>query len=115
MRPNRNNMIDYLIDYQLKLVGLSIDDVLIMDSEDDSWRKNKITYSQYIEFRKHAIPIMQKVYKFNRKKAESNFEWFFNEFGLTIKKENIWISLLNKIGNMNFKKITSFIWKTKKD
>jgi hypothetical protein len=114
MKPNRYNMIEYLINYQFEIVGESSE--FLNFETDESWRKDyQLTEEQYVLFKKHAIGVLQKVYKFNRKKAESNFEWFFHEFGLTIKRKNKWKALLDKIGNMNIKKTISSIWKDKKN
>ena len=35
--------------------------------------------------RSYAIPLLKKVFKFNKSKAENTFDWFLLQYGLNIK------------------------------
>jgi hypothetical protein len=54
--------------------------------DDDQWYfNNTLTSEQHEEFKKYAISLLKKVFKFNKSKAESTFNWFDLSFGLRIK------------------------------
>jgi hypothetical protein len=79
---NRANITRHLIEYQLDMVGKRLEDTL----DDDMWYFNwTMTPEQHMEFKHYAIPLLKKVFKFNRAKAESTFAWFNMHFGLRIK------------------------------
>lgn len=79
---NRLNVADHLVEYQLNMVGKTMADAL----KDDMWFFNwTMTTDQYQEFKAYAIPLLKKVFKFNKKKAEETFGWFNLQFGLRIK------------------------------
>lgn len=78
----RQNISSHLFDYQLSLVKKTTSQII----DDDKWRFNwTITNKEYRKFRGYAIPLLRKTYKCNKKKAEENFDWFFQQFGLRIK------------------------------
>lgn len=79
---NRANITRHLIEYQLDMLGKRLEDTL----DDDMWYFNwTMTPEQHMEFKHYAIPLLKKVFKFNRAKAESTFAWFNMHFGLRIK------------------------------
>lgn len=79
---NRQNISDHLVEYQLKMVGKTIDEV----TNDEYWfTNNTMTQEQHEEFKTYAIPLLKKVFKFNKSKAEQTFSWFDLQFGLKIK------------------------------
>ncbi len=79
---NRTNISEHLIEYQLNMIGKTIDDV----KDDEKWYfNNTFTDEQFEEFKKYAIPLLQKIFKFNKTKANSTFQWFILQYGLTIK------------------------------
>jgi uroporphyrinogen-III decarboxylase len=79
---NRTNITEHLIEYQLKMVGKTIDEI----KEDELWYSNNtMTEEQHEEFKRYAIPLLKKIFKFNKSKAESTFGWFDLQFGLKIK------------------------------
>ena len=81
-KVNRTNITDHLIEYQLKMVGKTIDEI----KEDEKWYfNNTMTEEQHEEFKRYAIPLLKKIFKFNKSKAESTFGWFDLQFGLKIK------------------------------
>jgi hypothetical protein len=80
---NRYNITDHLIEYQLNMIGLTIDDV----KHEESWYdKYCLSPEQYEAFKSYAIPLLKKVFKFNKGKAESTFSWFDLGYGLSVKK-----------------------------
>ena len=82
MKISRNNIAEVLLDKQLEMIGKD-KSILISD---DKWRfNNTMTREQLFEFKKYAIPLLQKVFKFNRLKAETTFESFRQLFGVRIK------------------------------
>jgi hypothetical protein len=85
-KVNRTNISDHLIEYQLKMIGKTVADV----SNDEMWFfNNTMTQEQHEEFKRYAIPLLKKIFKFNKGKAESTFGWFDLQFGLRIKKEEL--------------------------
>lgn len=79
---NRANITRHLIEYQLDMVGKRLVDTL----DDDMWYFNwTMTQEQHEEFKRYAIPLLKKIFKFNKGRAESTFGWFDMQFGLRIK------------------------------
>lgn len=76
---NRMNISDHLIEYQLNLIGIE----KLSDVKD--YNKLTITEKQHNLFRSYAIPLLKKVFKFNKAKAENTFDWFLLQYGLKIK------------------------------
>lgn len=78
---NRTNITDHLIEYELQMVGKTIEDV----KNDEEWyTNNTFTQEQHDQFKAYAIPLLKKIFKFNKAKAESTFSWFDLQFGLKI-------------------------------
>jgi len=44
-----------------------------------------MTQEQHEQFKAYAIPLMKKVFKINKSRAEGVFAWFDLQFGLRIK------------------------------
>ena len=81
-KVNRANITRHLIEYQLDMVGKRLVDTL----DDDLWYFNwTMTQEQHEEFKRYAIPLLKKLFKFNKGRAESTFGWFDLKFGLRIK------------------------------
>jgi hypothetical protein len=81
-KVNRENITDHLIEYQLNMVGKTIKEI----EEDEFWfSNNTMTSEEHEEFKKYAIPLLKKVFKFNKSKAERTFGWFDLSFGLRIE------------------------------
>lgn len=79
---NRINIADHLIEYQLKMIGKTVLDV----EGDERWYfNNTMTPEQHEEFKAYAIPLLKKIFKFNKTRAERTFGWFNLQFGLRIK------------------------------
>jgi len=78
---NRTTITDHLIEYQLKMIGMNVEDAL----KDPEWYNNwTMTSEQHDEFKAYAIPLLKKVFKFNTTKANSTFSYFNLQFGLRI-------------------------------
>ena len=81
-KVNRANITRHLIEHQLDMVGKRLVDTL----DDDMWYFNwTMTQEQHEEFKAYAIPLLKKIFKFNKGRAESTFGWFDLQFGLRIK------------------------------
>jgi hypothetical protein len=79
---NRTNIAEHLIRYQLEMVGKTWEEA----QNDDMWFFNwTMTEEQYKQFKGYAIPLIKKVFKCNKKRAEATFSWFDLQFGLRIK------------------------------
>ena len=78
---NRMTISDHLIEYQLQMIGKTVQDAL----KDPDWYNTwTMTSEQHDEFKAYAIPLLKKIFKFNTGKANSTFEWFNLQFGLRI-------------------------------
>ncbi len=78
----RENLGDHLLDYQLNMIGKTKEDVL----NDDKWYfNNTLTFKQKEEFKLYSLKLIKKVFKCNKTRSESIFEWFYITFGLRIK------------------------------
>ena len=86
-KPNkitRMNISNHLLEYQLAIVGKQMIHML----DDDLWYfNNTLTQIQHDEFKKYAIALLKKTFKFNKSKAEQTFNWFDLQFGLRIKNK----------------------------
>ena len=79
---NRETITEHLLDYQLSMIDRSIYEALV----NPKWRQEwYITEEQYNQFKRYAIPLLKKVFKYNRTKAEATLEFFNSQFGLKIK------------------------------
>lgn len=79
---NRSNITNHLIEYQLNIIGKTVNEV----EDDELWYSNNtMSPEQYEEFRAYAIPLLKKVFKFNKTKAEQTFGWFDLSYGLRVK------------------------------
>ena len=81
-KVNRENITRHLVEYQLGMVGKTMLDTL----DDDKWYFNiTMTQEQHEEFKRYAIPLLKKIFKFNKTKADATFNWFNLAYGLRIK------------------------------
>jgi hypothetical protein len=78
---NRMTISDHLIEYQLQMIGKTVQEAL----KDPNWFNTwTMTSEQHDEFKAYAIPLLKKVFKFTTGKANSTFAWFDLMFGLRI-------------------------------
>ena len=79
---NRENIADHLLDYQLGMIDKSTQEAHMTREWYSKWT---MTQEQHDKFKAYAVPLMKKVFKINKARAEANFQWFDLEFGLRIK------------------------------
>jgi hypothetical protein len=78
---NRMTIGDHLIEYQLQMIGKTVEEALEYPQWYDNWT---MTPEQHAEFKAYAIPLLKKVFKFNTTKANSTFSYFNLQFGIKI-------------------------------
>jgi hypothetical protein len=79
---NRENVAEHLIDYQLGMIDKSMQEAHMTKEWYSKWT---MTQEQHDKFKAYAVPLMKKVFKINKARAEANFQWFDVQFGLRIK------------------------------
>jgi len=82
---NRETITEHLIEYQLAMIGKTLEDA---KNTDEWYLKWAMSEEQHEEFKKYAIPLLKKVFKYNTTKANGTFEWFNLSFGLKIKQND---------------------------
>ena len=85
-KVNCTNVGDHLVDYQLNMVGKTVAEALRTDKWYSEWT---MTDEQHEQFKGYAIPLIKKVFKCNKKRAEGIFGWFNLQFGLRIDNSKI--------------------------
>lgn len=81
MKVTRSNIAEHLVEYQLSLIGKTVQDAVKTHEWKTQWN---FTQEDYDKFKAYSIPLIKKTFKCNRKKAESTFDWFYLNFGLKI-------------------------------
>ena len=76
---NRDNVSEYLFEFQLNLIGKTMADILKEDDWKNLW---KLTKREKEIFESCAIAVLKKVYRFNTSKARKSLGFFETEFGL---------------------------------
>lgn len=77
----RENMIYHLMSTQLDIVGKTV----LEATMSPHWRREwSMSTEDFENFESYAIPLIKKVYKCNKKKAKNTFDWFQQNYGLTI-------------------------------
>lgn len=77
----RENLADNLLQFQLKLVNKTVEDTI----KDEFWFDDiTMTKEQHTEFMVYAFPLVKKVLRCNKKKAQDTLSWFNVQFGLKI-------------------------------
>jgi len=79
---NRENIAEHLIDYQLGMIDKSMQEAYMTKEWYSKWT---MTTEQHEVFKAYALPLIKKVFKCNKSKAENTFDWFDLQFGLRIK------------------------------
>ena len=79
---NRENIAEHLIDYQLGMIDKSMQEAYMTKEWYSKWT---MTTDQHEVFKAYALPLIKKVFKCNKSKAENTFDWFDLQFGLRIK------------------------------
>jgi hypothetical protein len=81
-KVNRKNISEHLLDYQLDMIGKSIQEAHMTKEWYNKWT---MTQEQHDQFKAYALPLIKKVFKCNKSRAESTFDFFDLQFGLRIK------------------------------
>jgi hypothetical protein len=81
MKINRETISDHLLEYQLDMVGKTVAEAYKTEEWYSKWT---ITEEQHEQFKSYAVPLLKKVFKCNKKRAEDIFGWFDLQFGLRI-------------------------------
>jgi hypothetical protein len=81
-KPSRETIGEHLMDYMLAIIGKTRMDMI--DSPNYRFEFT-LTREQQIVFGEYAIFVLQKTFKFNKKKAVDTFKWFWDKFGVRIK------------------------------
>jgi len=77
----RENIAEHLIRYQLEMVGKTWEDAMA----DQQWYYNfTMTQNQFDQFMAYALPLVKKVLRCNKSKAQTALDWFNLQFGLRI-------------------------------
>lgn len=79
---NRTNITNHLIEYQLNMIGKTIKDA---EKLEDWYYQFTLTQKQHEVFKGYAIPLIKKIFKCSKTKAEQTFDWFNLNLGLRIK------------------------------
>lgn len=79
---NRANISEHLVEYQLNMIGKTTEEARKLEDWYHQWT---MTTTQFELFKAYAIPLLRKVFKFNKQRAENTFSWFNLQFGLRIK------------------------------
>lgn len=84
VKVNRENIGEHLIEYQLNMIGKTIEEA----RQNENWYYDwTLTEKQHEVFKGYAIPLIRKVLKLNKKKAETTFAWLDLGYGLRVKKQ----------------------------
>jgi len=82
VKVNRTNITNHLLEYQLNMIGKTIEEA---KKYEDWYTRWTMTSKQQELFKAYAIPLLKKIFKFRKEKAESSFSWFDGCYGLRIK------------------------------
>lgn len=80
-KPTRDTLGMYLVEMQMEAIGKTFEDA---ESTPEWFNKFTMTQEEFLEFKSMAISIVKKVYKCNKRIAESNFDWWNLNWGLRI-------------------------------
>lgn len=81
VKVNRSNISEHLFEYQLSLIGKTVQDAINVGDWKNQWN---FTQEQSDKFRTYSIPLIKKVFKCNKSKAENAFNFFLINFGLKV-------------------------------
>lgn len=76
---DRTNIADHLLKYQFNLINKTLSEAELNEDWIDEW---SISQEKFEEFKKYAVPLIKKVFKCNKTRALSTFDWFNMSFGL---------------------------------
>ena len=82
MKITRENIGEHLLEYQLSLIGKTVQNALNNDKWLQEW---DIDQEIFDEFTKYAITLLKKTFRYNTNRAKKTFDFFNLQFGLKIK------------------------------
>ena len=93
----RDNIVKHLQEFQLKMIGKTIEDV----KDDPEWfDSNTFTVEQLTDFNVYALPLILKIFKCNKNKAKNILGEFNLNWGLrVVPTRDEHIDILKKINN----------------
>jgi hypothetical protein len=96
-KVTRDNIVKHLQEFQLKMVGKTIEDV----KDDPRWfDNNAFTVEQLADFNVYALPLILKTFKCNKKKAKAILGEFNLNWGLrVVPTRDEHIDIIKKINN----------------
>lgn len=80
-KPNRENIAMHLVEYQMNMIGKTFEDA---ECTPYFFQDFTMTQEQFLEFKKYAIPLLKKVLRCNKAKADQTFDWWNLNWGLRI-------------------------------
>jgi len=96
-KVTRDNIVKHLQEFQLKMIGKTIEDV----KDDPIWYDNNtFTVEQLADFNVYALPLILKTFKCNKKKAKAILGEFNLNWGLrVVPTRDEHIDIIKKINN----------------
>jgi hypothetical protein len=79
-KVNKHNIVEHLITYELGMIGKDFS-----ETKKDKWYSiNKITEDQHKTFEAYSLPLIRKVYRCSKERAQKEFMWFDLAYGLSV-------------------------------
>ena len=96
-RVTRENISEHLVKYELEMIGKHWEDAITTENWYTLWT---MTTEEHDAFKAYAIPLIKKIFKCNKSRAENTFAWFDLQFGLRISndkfdKPTLWQRVIN--------------------
>jgi len=82
LKLTRHTLADHLIEYQLAMVGKTLDQATAEPKWYSEWT---MTSRQHDEFKAYAVPLISKAYRCSKTASAQTFSWFDLQYGLRIK------------------------------
>lgn len=82
IKVNRQNLSEHLLEYQFEMIGKTVQEAIA----DKEWlQKWSFTQEQHDKFKAYSIPLIKKIFKCRKERAQKTFDWFDLQFGLPVK------------------------------
>lgn len=81
---NRINVSEHLMEFQFNILGKTMADTIHESNWKNEW---KLTESQKKLFKSYATGVLKKVFRFNTSKARETYNFFDQNFGLSVIHE----------------------------
>lgn len=84
LKVHRQNIAEHLLEYQFRMIGKTVQEAIA----DKEWlQKWSFTQEEADKFKKYAISLIKRVFKCNKSKASSTFDFFNLQWGLRIENK----------------------------